>query len=82
LDFCSGLLGVEQLEAAIPDFPNSSVHRLCPPDCVGYFEHGTLFSSEIDAIASGADDCHTRQGRKPEPALVVRIGAVPAGKLL
>jgi hypothetical protein len=43
---------------------NSSVHCLCAPDCVGYFEHGTLFSSEIDVIASGAEDCRTPAGRE------------------
>jgi hypothetical protein len=52
------------------------------PDCVGYFEHGTLFSSEIDVIASGAEDCRTRVERIPETSLHVRIGTASARKLL
>ena len=61
---------------------NPSIHCLCAPDCVGYFEHGTLFSSEIDVIASGAEDSRTRREGIPETSLVVRIGAAPARKLL
>jgi len=59
-----------------------SVHRLCAPDCVGYFEHGTLFSSEIGVIAPSAEDCRTRVERIPETSLNVRIGAASARKFL
>src|SRR5216684_200823 len=61
---------------------NSSVHRLCSPNCVGYLEHCCGTPAGIGLIASGAEDCRTRRERKPEAGLIVRIGAASGRKLL
>ena len=61
---------------------NSSVHRLCSPDCVGNSEHCNCVSGGIDVLASGPEDCVTRQERIPETPPAVRIGAASGRKLL
>jgi len=61
---------------------NSSIHCLGSPNCVGYPEHCSGIPNGSGLIASGAEDCRTRQERIPETALVVRIGAAATRKPL
>jgi len=79
-------LGPDNIQAkhlAVMDIEkNSSVRGLGSSDCVGYPEHGCGIPDGIGLIASGAEDCRTRQERIPETALVVRIGAASDRKLL